>query len=134
MKTEGKNDNNDTGPRAFSVFLHKIAEGECHTQLSAELLALSKALLEQSKAQAKGVTGSLTLKLNFAAEEGVLDVRYSISTTEPKPRRAPSVFWQDKNGNVVDENPKQQKLPLSVVGARGPAQEAKPEGTAAREA
>lgn len=124
-----------TGPRAFSVFLGKIAEGECHTQLSTELLALSKALLEQSKAQAKGVTGSLTLKLNFAAEEGMLDVGYSISTTEPKPRRPRTVFWQDKNGNVVDENPKQGKLPgLRDVSARGPAQEAKTEGAAAREA
>ena len=99
MKTEGRNDN-DTGPRAFSVFLCKIAEGECHTQLSAELLASFEGAARKTKAQAKGVSGSLTLKLNFAAEEGMLDVRYSISTTEPKPRRAPSVFWQDKNGNA----------------------------------
>jgi hypothetical protein len=40
----------ETGPRAFAIFLQKIADGDCHTELSQELLTLSKVMLAQSKA------------------------------------------------------------------------------------
>lgn len=132
MDTKVKND--QAGPRAFGVFLQKVADGECHDQLSTELLALSKVLRDQSQAQAGAVKGSLALKLNFTSESGVLDVTYSIERKEPKPRRPRSTFWQDASGNVVDENPKQLGLGLRDVSKRGPAREAESQGGAARDA
>ena len=105
----------EQGARAFSVFLHKVGDGDCHRELSQELHELAKTLLVQSQNQARAVRGSLTLTLNIAGEGGLLDVTYAISRKDPKPRRPRSTFWTAKDGNVVDENPKQLKLGVRDV-------------------
>jgi hypothetical protein len=139
MSTKGNtNDNADekssAGPRAFSVFLGKVADGGLHMELSAKLQQLSKALQSQAKSQAGVVKGVMTLKLNFTAEDDVLTVTYSVDTKEPKPHRPRTVFWQDKNANVVDENPKQLGLGLRDVSKQGPARDAGGDKGAARDA
>jgi len=124
MSKGNDNTTTDAGPRAFSVFLGKVADGELHTELSGKLQQLSKALQAQSKAHAGAVKGEMTVKLKFTAEDDVLTVTYAVSTKEPMPHRPRTVFWQDKNANVVDENPKQLGLGLRDVSAKGPARDA----------
>lgn len=112
------------GPRSFSVFLTKVGEGDCEQQLSQEMQTLMKAVIAQAKAQSKAVTGTLSLTLSFAGEDtGVVNVRYEIKRKEPKPRRPTSVFWIGRDGNVVDENPKQKRLPFRDVSAKNEVRE-----------
>lgn len=123
------------GARSFAVFLRKIADGDCENQLSDELLTLMKAVAAQSKQQVKAVSGTLTLSLKFVGDEqGVVNVAYDIKRAEPKPKRPKSVFWLDKNSNIVDQNPKQLTLGMRDVSkGKGPAREA-PANNETREA
>ena len=94
MKTEGRSGQRHRPPGLLRVPLQD-RRGRVPPQLSAGARALEGAA-RAVEGSGEGVSGSLTLKLNFAAEEGMLDVRYSIyNGAEAAPR--PSVFWQDKN-------------------------------------
>lgn len=107
--------------RSFVVFLGKVADGDLEVQASQDLLTLSKAIQTQARAQQKTVKGSLTITVDFAGDEsGTLDVSYEIKRKDPKPRRARSVFWINKQGNVVSQNPRQIELGLRDV-SRKPA-------------
>ena len=107
--------------RSFTVFLGKIADGDLEVQASQELLALSKCISAQARAQQKEVKGTLTIKIGFAGDEtGALDVSYAIERKEPKPRRARTTFWINREGNVVSQNPRQIELGLRDV-SRKPA-------------
>lgn len=123
-KTEEKT---EEGPRAFSVFIQDLAEGEAHRQLSEQLHKVAKAVLSEAKARGNKAAGSITLKLIVASNsQGVAGVRYDIDVKLPKPQKSDGVFWITKGGNLTVENPRQLKLGVRDVGpvpgeARDPA-------------
>lgn len=106
----------EKGPRAFSVLLQKIGDGDCHNQLSEELHKLVKEIQKRSSEMSSAQKGKLTLTLSLAGDDaGTLDINYDIKVSAPKPRRPRSTFWIDKAGNVVDQNPRQIELGLRDV-------------------
>lgn len=106
----------ETGPRAFSVILQQIADGDAHSEVSAELQRLLKTMSARAKDQNKSLNGELTLKLKIAVDErGVLAIGYDVKTKEPSPKRAASTFWIDKAGNASVTNPRQIELGLRDV-------------------
>jgi len=108
----------DEGPRSFTRFLEQVAEGEANGELSRALQKLTVACATHAKLQNDTVGGSLELKLNLSVEPGgIVGVSYSVKTKEPDPKRAGSIFWTTKGGNLSVENPRQQKLPLREVTA-----------------
>ena len=108
----------DEGPRSFSVFVSKLADGEAEQHLSHELHELAKRLQEQAVAQNDKVKGTLTLTINFIAEpKGFVGIGYDIASKEPKPRRQASMFWLTKGGNLTPHNPAQLGLELREVPA-----------------
>ena len=55
--------------------------------------------------------GELTIKMKFKVERnGTVDVQVESATKLPRKRKERGTFWVGKNGNLSDENPKQQKL------------------------
>lgn len=106
----------EEAPRSFGVFLRTLNEGECEADLSREmneLLAKLRALAEEDNGSAKG---SLVLTLNFEVDvKDQCEIGYFIKTKEPTPTRHKANVWLNKSGNVVFENPRQQKLPLREV-------------------
>ena len=114
----------EVAARSFGVFMGKIAEGDLELQASQELLALSKCIDAQARAQQKEVKGSLTITIKLAGDEtGAVDVTYAIERKEPKPRRARSTFWIDRKGQIVSKNPKQIELGLRDVSKKQPARD-----------
>jgi hypothetical protein len=106
----------ETGPRAFSVILNQIGDGDCQQQLSEKLHQLVKNANAQAKARFATVKGSLTLKINVVADEtGVAILGYNIGRKDPEPRRSTTTFWVDKGGNLTVENPRQIELGLRDV-------------------
>lgn len=115
----------EEGPRAFGNVLTELDGGMAHVELSQKLFELTRAVREQSQAQNKTVKGTLTLKLEMACEaNGVVAVGYSVTTKEPEPKRARSIMWMTRSGNLTPQNPKQQTLPLrEVEGGRADVRE-----------
>lgn len=127
---------NESGPRSFSVLLQKLADGDAHTQLSEEVLRVTKEIQARAKESSSAQKGSVTFTLKFAGDDaGMLDMSYDIKTTLPKAKRARTTMWIDKTGNIVDANPRQIELGLrSVGGEKKPVREAGEEKGGAREA
>ncbi len=106
----------EEGPRSFSVFLSKLADGEAHAALSSELWELGKRLQEEAHIRQSDVSGKLTLVLAFKAKpNGVVDVAHDVVVKAPKPKRPGATFWFTKGGNLAAEPQRQTKFPFQDV-------------------
>lgn len=104
-------------PRDFTVLLAQIEDGGLRNELSEEVHELNTELaaLAYDNGKAKG---SITLTINFAhTGNGVVHVTRSIATKVPKVTGGESIFWVNGAGQLVNENPKQQKLGFKDVNA-----------------
>lgn len=110
---------NQEGARGFATILAQIGDGVLHSELSEKLQALNTVLFAHAEkfSNAKGEI-TLTLKLSMDSM-GTTDVTSEIKVKEPKRVSPKSVFWLSKGNNLVNENPKQTKLPLREVSASG---------------
>lgn len=100
----------DEGARSFARFFTLIDDGGAEVECSAALQALAQKLREESQATQGEVAGTLTLTLKLKVHAEVCTVGYSLKAKEPEPKRASSIFWLTKGGNLTPENPRQQKL------------------------
>jgi hypothetical protein len=111
----------EKAPRSFAVFLANLADGDANRELSEEWKKLSDELQKDSSNRNAVSKGKLNLKLSLQVDpRGVCTIGWDVETREPKPPRVGGVMWIDANGNMVHENPRQQKLPLREVGGREP--------------
>lgn len=117
------NEENETMPRSFAVFLTQCREGALHSEASAQLAKLLTEMkrVAQSAGKAKGV---LTMTLAFELEDGVVEVTGDVKTKEPKLPTGRAVFWLDESNHLVTENPRQTKLPIRDVSAPTTARDA----------
>lgn len=106
-----QNTETEEGPRSFLHFLESLAEGEAKSVLSAELHALCEALQSEAEARRAKVAGTLTLTLNVTVEGKLAAIGYAVTTKKPSPKRAASVMWLTRGGNLTTQNPQQQQLP-----------------------
>lgn len=114
----------DEGSRSAAVFLTKVADGELHARFSDELARLGAALLEEAKRRDGKVKGELVLKLAFSvAPSGISEVGYSVKVKKPEPKTSLGTHWITPGGNFVQENPRQQTLPLREVPKAEPVRE-----------
>ena len=106
------------GARSFARFLEKLADGDAHVELSEALHTLGAQLREEAIRVDNRVKGEITLKLAIEVEpNGVVAIRYDVKTKTPEAKRPSSVGWISTGGNLLFENPRQQKLPLREVGS-----------------
>ena len=106
----------DEGARSFSIILQQLGEGTLHTELSETLRDMVKQLEHHAEDFGKA-KGTLTLVLTIGAdrESGMVAIVPDVKTKLPKPARKTGIFWRNGSGNLVPENPRQQKLPLAAV-------------------
>lgn len=123
----------DEGARGFSVFLASIGEGQLHAELS-ETLRDSVKQLEAHALDFGKAKGELNLKLKISIdrEGGMVVIAPEVTTKIPKPARRAGVFWVDKTGNLIAENPRNKQLPLRAVNPAPVAEVATPEPAAPR--
>ncbi|MFA5186371.1 MAG: hypothetical protein WC551_07850 [Patescibacteria group bacterium] len=108
------------GPRDFARELATMADGQFNAILSAEQQKLVASL--QDQALAKGDSGkekgsiTITIKYDVSAK-GHVFISPTLKVTCPKPTVGATVRFVDKNGNLTNEDTRQQKLPLREVAA-----------------
>jgi len=124
--------------RAFSVFLHKLGDGEAHAQLSEELHNLSKHAFNLARDTQKKTKATMNLKVSFEYDpNGICGITYEIKTTLPKKPTVSTVMFvdiRDPNRRLLPHNPRQQSLPLREIdGGQRPAVELEAPNAAPRE-
>jgi hypothetical protein len=109
-------DAKDEGARSFGVFLAQFAEGTLNAELS-ETLREAVKMLEQHASDYGKAKGTLTLTLTLVADRDrdVIAIVPDVKTKLPKSASKAGIFWVKGSGELVAENPRQQKLPLAVV-------------------
>lgn len=109
------------GPRNFNHFLSQVQHGGLHDELSSTLQDVNNQLSEVAGDVGKA-KGTMTIVLSFAHERnGIVSVNADIKTKLPKISRASTVFWTTETGNLVNEDPRQQRLALrEVAGSAAP--------------
>lgn len=63
----------------------------------------------------KGAKLTIVLAIRPASKGGALVLEDDFKTTLPKTESEGSIFFADSNGNLLREDPKQQKLPLRTI-------------------
>ncbi len=109
--------------RTFGRLLAGLEDGELEAEATHKLHRLTLELIKQAETQAKA-RGTFTIKLSLVADQGgTVSIDAAIDVKEPKPTRARTMMWLDKSGSLLNENPKQTKLPLREVPAAKPTRE-----------
>ncbi len=71
--------------------------------------------------EAHGKAGSLTLKINLKpSAAGALAVKSEVKIVKPKGLPAESLLWPTPEGNLVAEDPRQERLELREVQVEKP--------------
>ena len=94
-------------PRDFAAFLVEQSQGRTHAELSEGLRDLVARVIDTGK------KGSITLTVAVAPMKdntGVLVVSDVIKLNLPEHDRAASIFWPDKAGNLVRNDPNQASI------------------------
>jgi hypothetical protein len=107
----------ETSDSAASRFIHGYSDGALDTELSARLEELTTALRTEAANRPDAVLkGSLTLKLSFTAQQQgkrgsiVVETTYDVQSKIPAPSRPGEMFFIDKSGDLVRDEPRQTKL------------------------
>lgn len=114
----------DAGPRSFARFVEQLGHGEVHEDLSKANFELGNALQDHALDSKGKVKGELRVVFKYSCDSrGVVGVDVDYTVKKPKRKRATSIAWVNKQGNLVFEPPRQQKLPLHEVGGRSELRE-----------
>lgn len=104
--------------KSFALQITELNDGAVHSQLSADLSELMKAV------GSMGRSGSLTLKIKVApaVRSNSGGVEQVIVTTDrklelPKPELPSDFFWLTDEGETSRQHPRQHNLPLRDVAA-----------------
>jgi hypothetical protein len=96
-------------PKPFNQILAQLEAGVLHEELSEKVRDLT-AWMSEFAAQRGSAKGSLTLRLDFAMEKGLVVIKGEVSAKTPKLDREQTVMWLTPGNNLSNENPKQQPL------------------------
>lgn len=111
-------------PRSFAVLLHELGEGSLLALLSSELQEVVNKCQDYALSEGAPGNGEIVLKLTLKAEKnGTCAVRSEVKSKAPRPKLPPAALWISKGGNLLIENPRQQRLALKDVNKRGEARD-----------
>lgn len=94
----------DRTVKPFATYLTLTNKGRTHADLSEGLADLTEEVLRTGK------PGSITLTVNVKADDAEsrrLVVSETVALKLPKPSARTSVFWADRDGNLVRADPAQ---------------------------
>jgi hypothetical protein len=98
----------------FADIVREFAHGSTNQVATQRLREVVKACRET------GAKGSITLKLAIDSKQGIAEIKASLSVKKPEPALPGQCFYTTDDGALVDEDPRQMKLPTKVIDA--PAQ------------
>ena len=95
---------------SFALMLQQHRQGSALTELGQALRTVMDAALMTGK------PGGITLKIAIApTNSGAVEILEDIKVTMPKARKASTMFFVDKNGNLTRNNPDQLEMSLRAV-------------------
>lgn len=104
------------GPRSFARFIETAGDGDFHQELSEGLQELSQSIQSEALRTNAKIKGKLSLTMTLSCDpRGVIGIDCDVAVKKPRAKRATAQAWINKDGNVVFEHPRQQKLPLREV-------------------
>ena len=100
--------------RPATDILRDIAAGELVENLGDAIRTVNAAV------DVAGKAGSITLVINLKPAgrgTGATEVTYDVRTKEPRLARAASIMWGTPEGDLLAQDPRQQRLDLRTVDA-----------------
>lgn len=98
----------------FADLIKEFAHGSTNRMATERLREIVKACRETGK------KGAIKLTLGVSVNQGIVEVKAQITTTKPEPALPGACYYATDEGGLVDEDPRQLKLPAKVIDA--PAQ------------
>ena len=95
--------------RQFSQFLQSIEDGQFHQDISDAMNKINTALTEHVIEYGGKPGASLSIRLKFKAEKGVVSITPEFDVTLPKAPRGSATMWQTAEG-FTPFNPKQMEM------------------------
>jgi hypothetical protein len=96
----------DRQTRPFADILNALETGRVHRDLSNKLQQLTEAVAETHK----DGTLTITLKMTKSKISGAIEIDAKSTIKLPEPTRATSLFFIDKDLNLVRDDPRQGEL------------------------
>jgi hypothetical protein len=106
-----------TTTRSFTQFLGEIEDGHLQNELTQTLQEVVGDLHNAAVNTGGKSSGTLTIKLSFKVDGGVIEVTPEVATKLPKVKRGRSIFWATPENNLTRRDPRQRDLPLRDVTA-----------------
>lgn len=103
------NANPDGDEFNFADFLAEFGKGATNKVASQRMREIVKACTET------GRKGAITIKIEVGAAGGVAELRAKISVTKPEPQLPGGVYFATDEGGLVEEDPRQMKLPAKIL-------------------
>ncbi|HUS27554.1 MAG TPA: hypothetical protein VMZ53_03575 [Kofleriaceae bacterium] len=103
------NTNPDHEKFDFAEFFAEFGKGATNRVASQRMQEIVKACSET------GRKGKIVITLEVGAVGGVAELRAKISVTKPEPQLPGGVYFATEDGGLVEEDPRQLKLPVARV-------------------
>jgi hypothetical protein len=102
--------------RAFADVLRDLTGGQTYEELGSALTEIVDAVMQTRR------SGSLTLTLKIKSNgDSSVIITDDVKTKLPQPIRGETIFFTQAGGNLLREDPRQEKLPLRQVAEAIPA-------------
>lgn len=101
--------------RNFSQIIGYLEGGQLNQDLTEEIRNVIATLHNEALSRGGKQKGSLTIKLDFLLEEGVIEVRADCSAKLPRHQRGRSMLWATPDNLLTAKNPKQTELNFKDV-------------------
>ena len=96
--------------RTFNDALAAMEDGHLVHDLSEAQRGILEAIHNAVIDGARKAKGSLTLKLDYTLDDGVVEILADVKAALPKTRRARSVMWVTPEHNLCRNNPRQSEM------------------------
>jgi hypothetical protein len=101
----------DETSRSFPSLIATLEDGELSNDLSDQIRDIVARLHDVYMNQGGTPKGSLTLKLDFKLDSGVIETKADVKSTMPKQVRRKTVMYATPGNYLTRRNPKQAELP-----------------------
>lgn len=105
----------EEGARSFAHFLMQANSGAMASDTSFEFRRMVDEMRRVAM-QSNGASADFTLKIHLTLDDSdEVRVKFSARGKVSEPTRRKGTMWLSRGGNLIPENPRQQRLPLTEV-------------------
>ncbi len=101
--------------RSIAVLLPGLDEGRFNASVSEALKNLVADMRNDAAARAGSSKGELKIALTLKLDSGVFTVKADYAVKAPKETFGKTIFWANDGNNLVDADPRQERLPFGKV-------------------